>query len=648
MKKIVIGIVLAAVVAFAGYLYFRKDNGVSQYRTAKVEKGEIVDAIAATGTINAVTTVSVGSQVSGTIQQIFVDFNSRVSKGQVIALIDPRLLEAAVEQARANVNNAKASLEKAQVGVIDTERTNRRNRELVKDGFVAQADVDSSQTAWEQAVAQKRSAEAALQQAEGALRVAKTNLEYATIRSPVNGTVISRNVDVGQTVAASFQTPTLFSIAEDLTKMQVDTNVDESDIGRAALGQTVTFTVDAWPEKTFTGEVAQVRNSPIVTQNVVTYNVVVRVDNRDLLLKPGMTANVSIEVKKFKDVLKIPNAALRYRPTAKGTEAESAGKRPGNGKGKGGGRAARLPPGEGRQARAGPDQVRGIQRDVHRARGGEPEGGRPPGDRGVAGEEGRGKRHTAGDGPGRDPVTVGVAAIEVTGLVKTYRLGDVLVEALKGVDLSISAGEFLAVMGPSGSGKSTLMNILGCLDRPTSGTYRLDGEEVGGLSRDGRAILRRSRLGFVFQGFNLLSRLSAKENVELPMIYDGTPASDRRERALSALSSVGLADRADHLPSQLSGGQQQRVAIARAIVNTPAMILADEPTGNLDSATSEEIMGIFQRLNDERGITMVLVTHEPDIALFAKRVIRFLDGRMVEDRPVENRHRPPAPRETAG
>jgi HlyD family secretion protein len=334
MRKVLIGVVLAAVVAFAGYMYFKKDSGVSAYRTAKVEKGEIVDAIAATGTINAVTTVSVGSQVSGTLQQIFVDFNSRVSKGQVIALIDPRLLEAAVEQARANVNNAKASIEKAQVGVIDADRTNRRNQELVKPGFVAQSDVDSSQTAWEQAVAMKRSADAALQQSLAALRVAQTNLEYATIRSPVNGTVISRNVDVGQTVAASFQTPTLFSIAEDLTKMQVDTNVDESDIGRAALGQTVTFTVDAWPEKTFTGEVAQVRNSPIVTQNVVTYNVVVRVDNRELFLKPGMTANVSIQVKKFSDVLKIPNAALRYRPTAKGTEAESAGKRPGSGKGK--------------------------------------------------------------------------------------------------------------------------------------------------------------------------------------------------------------------------------------------------------------------------------------------------------------------------
>jgi putative ABC transport system ATP-binding protein len=243
---------------------------------------------------------------------------------------------------------------------------------------------------------------------------------------------------------------------------------------------------------------------------------------------------------------------------------------------------------------------------------------------------------------------VAAETIALRGVTKTYRLGDVEVEALKGVDLSIATGEFLAVMGPSGSGKSTLMNILGCLDRPTTGSYRLDGEEIGTLSRDGRAIIRRNKLGFVFQGFNLLPRLSAQENVELPMIYDSTPTPVRREKAYKALSSVALADRAHHLPSQLSGGQQQRVAIARAIVNTPSLLLADEPTGNLDSSTSDEILGIFQRLNDERGITLVLVTHEPDIALFARRVIRFRDGNLVEDQWVENRRRPAAAKETAG
>jgi len=243
---------------------------------------------------------------------------------------------------------------------------------------------------------------------------------------------------------------------------------------------------------------------------------------------------------------------------------------------------------------------------------------------------------------------VDATTIEIRGITKTYRLGDVTVDALRGVDLSIASGEFVAVMGPSGSGKSTLMNILGCLDRPTTGSYRLDGQEIGTLSRDGRAVIRRNKLGFVFQGFNLLPRLSALENVELPMVYDGTPGSIRREKALAALSSVGLADRAHHLPSQLSGGQQQRVAISRAIVNTPSLLLADEPTGNLDTATSDEIMGIFQRFNDDLGITLVLVTHENDIARFSRRVIRFRDGLLVEDAPVTGRRTTPAQGGTAG
>ena len=321
MRKLLIGVVVAIALAGAAYLYLKKENGATTYRTAKVERGDIVDTITATGNINAVTTVSVGSQISGTIQKLFVDYNSRVRKGDVIAQIDPQLLEASVTQALGNFESAKASLEKAKVAVTDAERTYRRNRELLPDGFVAQSDVDAAQTAYEQAVAAQKGAEATVTQSAGALKIARTNLEYATIRSPVDGIVISRSVDVGQTVAASFQTPTLFSIAQDLTKMQIDTNVDESDIGRAVKGQNVVFTVDAWPGKTFAGVVSQVRNAPIITQNVVTYDVVILVDNRELLLKPGMTANVTIEVKKYANVLKIPNAAIRYRPADKSKEA---------------------------------------------------------------------------------------------------------------------------------------------------------------------------------------------------------------------------------------------------------------------------------------------------------------------------------------
>jgi putative ABC transport system ATP-binding protein len=221
--------------------------------------------------------------------------------------------------------------------------------------------------------------------------------------------------------------------------------------------------------------------------------------------------------------------------------------------------------------------------------------------------------------------------IRVEDIHKTYRMGDVEVHALRGVSLTIERGEFVAVMGSSGSGKSTFMNILGCLDRPTRGRYYLEGEEVGSLSRDDWAQIRNKRLGFVFQGFNLLSRTSALENVELPMMYNGFAGKQRYQRALDVLKLVGLEERVDHLPNQLSGGQQQRVAIARALVNQPSLILADEPTGNLDSATSTEIMNLFQRLNSQQRITIVLVTHEHDIADYANRQIVFKDGRVIAD-----------------
>jgi HlyD family secretion protein len=280
-------------------LLFGCKGDTPSYRTELVSRGDIQQTVTATGTVNAVTTVLVGTQVSGTIKNLYVDFNSRVKKGQLIALIDPEMLEAQAAQARANVGKADATF-------LDADRTLKRNKELFAKNLIPRSDLDTAETNFE-------GAKASLDQAKAALTVSETNLRYTRILSPVDGVVISRSVDVGQTVAASFQTPTLFTIAQDLTKMQIDTNIAESDIGVIELGQVVEFTVDAYPETTFKGKVWQKRQAPITVQNVVTYDVVIQVDNRDLRLMPGMTANVSVIITTEHDVLRITNAALRFR-----------------------------------------------------------------------------------------------------------------------------------------------------------------------------------------------------------------------------------------------------------------------------------------------------------------------------------------------
>ena len=244
--------------------------------------------------------------------------------------------------------------------------------------------------------------------------------------------------------------------------------------------------------------------------------------------------------------------------------------------------------------------------------------------------------------PAQHPVAVEAAvrttpAIEVRDLHKTYDLGEVQVHALRGISLTVERGEFVAIMGVSGSGKSTFMNLIGCLDRPTRGAYFLDGRDISRISKRERSRIRNQKIGFVFQGFNLLPRTSALENAELPLLYAGVGRRERMERATEALRAVGLAGRDKHHPSQLSGGQQQRVAIARALINNPSILLADEPTGNLDTRTSVEIMEIFQRLNQERRLTILLVTHEEDIARYAQRMVAFRDGRVQRDAAVTNR-----------
>ena len=299
------------------------------YRTDPVTKGDIQQTVTATGTVNAVTTVQVGTQVSGTIKILYVDFNSRVKKGQIIAQIDPSTFESQVQQAQANLLSAQANLEKAQTALANDKKTFERNKVLLSKNLIAQSDLDTAETNYQTDKAMVASANAQIEQAKASLDYARQNLAYTKIVSPVDGVVISRNVDVGQTVAASFQTPTLFTIAQDLTKMQIDTNVAESDIGVVKLGQEVDFTVDAYPDTTFEGKVWQIRQAPITVQNVVTYDVVIQVNNRDFKLMPGMTANVSIVIQTRSDVLRITNAALRFRFSDKPAAASSAGEKKG-------------------------------------------------------------------------------------------------------------------------------------------------------------------------------------------------------------------------------------------------------------------------------------------------------------------------------
>ena len=292
-------VLLALFIGVGGVAWLRSEKS-PKYRTAPVERGEIVATISASGTLNAVTTVQVGSQISGRIKNLYADFNSRVEKGQLIARIDPDTFEAKVNQAKADVDNARVTVKDAKI-----KRDSRAA--LFQEGGISQEERDSAQASYDSAAAR-------LEAALAALRAAQVDLDRSYIYAPVNGVVIARNVDVGQTVAASLQAPTLFLIAEDLTKMQVDTNVDEADISRIQVGQQASFTVDAFPGEMFKGQVVQIRQAPIVQQNVVTYNVVVAVVNPDLKLKPGLTANVRILVDRRANALKIPNAALRFRP----------------------------------------------------------------------------------------------------------------------------------------------------------------------------------------------------------------------------------------------------------------------------------------------------------------------------------------------
>ena len=329
-KRLLLSLVAIAALTIGGLAYYRSTASaeVPHYMTAGVSRGDVVQTVEATGTLEAVTTVQVGSQVSGTIASLHADFNSVVKKGQVVARLDPSLMQAQVDQAEATIVRLDADVERARVSLEDANIKLRRAQDLFNQQLIAKMDLDSAQATAAQAEASLKSAQAQVTQARGSLNQNKVNLNHTVITAPVDGIVISRNVDVGQTVAASMSAPVLFTIAKDLSEMQVNASIDEADIGQIKLGQKVTFQVDAYPRETFTGTVSQVRLQPVVAQNVVSYVTIIDVPNKELKLKPGMTANVTVEIARADDVLRVQNAALRFQPPAesmpRGQEASGA------------------------------------------------------------------------------------------------------------------------------------------------------------------------------------------------------------------------------------------------------------------------------------------------------------------------------------
>ncbi len=608
---------LVAVGAAAAWLELRQAPTV-RYATQPVTRGTVAKTVTATGTVNPILTIIVGSYVSGVIQNLSCDFNTPVKTGQVCAKIDPQALSSRGRPGDRQPRGGQGPARQGQANLAYTDANNQRNQLLLKQDSVSKDAAEQAQNAYDQAKAQVGLDTASIQQYQATLEAAQLNLGYTDIVAPVDGIVVSRNVTQGQTVASSLQTPTLFLIATDLKTMQVDTNVSESDVGGVKQGDQATFTVDAYPKRTFTGAVTQVRVNPQTVQNVVTYDAVISAANDDLALFPGMTASTNIVVDQRLDALRVPDQALRYVPGGL--------PRAGTSEGAGGNGTARV------WALRDGKPVADRRHDGPRRRHVTPKSSRATS---TSATPSSSPRIAARPAPNQERLCHACRAaadasegsampeeiLRIENVTRTFIVGDTQVQALRGVSLSVERGEFVAIMGSSGSGKSTLMAILGCLDRPTSGRYFLAGVDVAGLKEPELASIRGSRLGFVFQSFNLLARTSAVDNVGLPLYYAPSGPATRKarvERARRVLGLLGLADRERNTPSQLSGGQQQRVAIARALINAPSLLLADEPTGNLDTRTSHEIMDTLVALNRDQGVTIVVVTHEADIAGYAE------------------------------
>ncbi len=552
------------------------------YKLATLDRGPIVSTVTATGTVNPITTVIVGSQLSGQLVEILADYNDRVTAGQILARLNSDQIRFKRDAAKADLDQARATQVMQEAKMAEAELTFSRQVRLKPTGAVSDASYDAARTTARVAKAQLEVNAARIDQMEAVLHQVEVDLANTDIRSPVNGVIIQRSVELGQTVAASLQSPTIFTIADDLRRMEIAVSIDETDVGRVKPGQRVAFSVSA--------SRARVRGQGQACQARVTDHLQcshLHGNRFDREPKDGAASRHDGECQDRN------RFAIRRTSCAE---------------------------------RSAPLETRGSGCQGTRCLGART-GWSSPDDTGPAwlGRRQRNGDYRYGTGPrdhrGQE------AVIRTENLSRHFQLGE-QVTALEGVTVSIDAGEYVAITGPSGSGKSTFMGIVGCLDRPTRGKCWIDGVETSDLGSDDLAAIRNRKIGFVFQNFNLLDRLNARENIELPLMYAGVQRRARTEIADTALSMVGLADRRNHLPSQLSGGQQQRVAVARALACSPSIILADEPTGALDSRSANEMMTLFRKLNDF-GKTIVVVTHDPQIAQHASRVIRFFDGRVL-------------------